>query len=75
MSDPERDTTDLSTSDSKSLQETIARSRRAWQEGKSPEIEQFLPTDETKWQTAQVELIQADLDLWPQAGEEARIQG
>jgi predicted Ser/Thr protein kinase len=74
MSDPERDTASFSTSDSQSLRAAVARFRQAWQDGKSPNIEQFLPKEPENAHTALVELIQADLELRLQSGENARVE-
>ncbi len=74
MSDPERDTASFSTSDSKSLQETVARFRQAWLEGRSPTIEQHLPADETQAYVALIQLIQAEMELRLQGGSEARVE-
>ena len=74
MSDPERDTASFSASDSKALEEAVARFQEAWQAGQPPDIDDFLPDDPDAASKALTGLVRADLEHRLQAGEAVRIE-
>jgi WD40 repeat protein len=73
----ERRTADngLTDDDTSRLEEIVERFERAWQGGRRPDLDEYLPEGGPLRQPVLVELIHADLECRLKAGEEARVEG
>jgi hypothetical protein len=74
MAQPEAHDSTLAATDGSRLEEIVEGFERAWQTGRRPDLETYLPAGGPLRQAVLVELVHADLECRLKAGEAARVE-